>query len=547
MFTSSPVSAISTILLLAAAVRGEADCDLSTVYKGASQFLTSLSTHASSLFDGKDSLAGMTVLVPTDKFLDDSGITMFSVGAFQGDNALPVMRRHVFPTDPFADAAASDGGSVRNAGGSLFVTQTRTYASPTNLRISAAGQPLEGGAQVHRMGLRGCGGTVIIHIVDRILPQPAAEINGVLYTNMERLLPQEPPGCTSLLPVLRTIKGSGTFLGSKHIHDLHHMVQPDSGGQATFTVFMPTDDAFAAYETFDPATYSRMMEDAALWRQMASLHAAKSTWTQDEGPGEMQLKTLAWCDTGPCMLAVSVDDAGQGFVRPVRGVAPEAEASTKGVPFCHGVIYTVDEVLRIDDVIDNVAQAEANDIVAAEEDTVDAGAPPGVDYEEDYGEDDAEDVALAPRAVLAPKGGDREDAADSAEVRGSNDEYGGDYEEAPGQGEGNGGYEDDAADYGAEADGPGADAGEYEDNGEVYEAAPGPGDGNGGGGGNEDDGADADDEEEDAGDYAGEGEEEYGDDAADGGEVADYGDIVDPGTVVPTKEEWQNARNSGRV
>lgn len=43
----------------------------------------------------QESLAGMTVFVPTDKFLDDSGITMFSLGAFQGENALPV--RHPTP------------------------------------------------------------------------------------------------------------------------------------------------------------------------------------------------------------------------------------------------------------------------------------------------------------------------------------------------------------------------------------------------------------------------------------------------------------------
>lgn len=127
------------------------------------------------------------------------------------------MRRHVFAVDPFGNAAASDGAALRNYDGALYVTQTRTYASPTNLRIGAAGQPAEEGALVRRAALRGCG-DVTVHIIDRLLPEPSAEFNGVLYTNMERLLPVEPPQCTPLLAALRTIKGASTFLASDRIH-----------------------------------------------------------------------------------------------------------------------------------------------------------------------------------------------------------------------------------------------------------------------------------------------------------------------------------------
>lgn len=135
------------------------------------------------------------------------------------------MRRHVFAVDPFGNAAASDGAALRNYNGALYVTQTRTYASPTNLRIGAAGQPAEEGALVRRAALRGCG-DVTVHIIDRLLPEPSAEFNGVLYTNMERLLPVEPPQCTPLLAALRTIKGASTFLASDRIH-----VRPPSRGR----------------------------------------------------------------------------------------------------------------------------------------------------------------------------------------------------------------------------------------------------------------------------------------------------------------------------
>lgn len=128
------------------------------------------------------------------------------------------MRRHVFAADPFADAALADGAAVRNHNGGLFITQSRAFASPTNLRISAAGQPHEQGALLHRVGLQACGGGVTVHIIDRLLPQPTGEINGILYTDMERPLPFDPPQCTSLLQAMRHIKGSGTLLASTRIH-----------------------------------------------------------------------------------------------------------------------------------------------------------------------------------------------------------------------------------------------------------------------------------------------------------------------------------------
>lgn len=263
--------------------------------------------------------------------------------------------------------------------------------------------------------------------------------------------------------------------------------------------------------------------------QMASLHVAKSQWAEDDGPAEMQLTTLAWCDTAPCMLSASMDDEGQAFVRPVRGEAPEAQAALKGVPFCHGIIYTIDEVLRIDDV-ETAADAEA---AAGQEDVGEAGAvaeAPAVEYGavddyEDDAVDDYEDVALAPRAVLAPKGGEWVDyAAADAEDRGLNDHAGagGDYAEADGPAEEYVDDEADAGDYEYAAASAPADAAEYEDDSEEYSAAAGDYEADDAG-----DGVDyeAEEDAEDVGDYTAGGE--------------DYEGLIDPGTVIPTKEEWQ--------
>lgn len=51
------------------------------------------------------------------------------------------------------------------------------------------------------------------------------------------------------------------------------MVQPSSGEEASFTVFMPTDDAFNSFETFDPDMYARIMNDPDLWRQVRPHHS----------------------------------------------------------------------------------------------------------------------------------------------------------------------------------------------------------------------------------------------------------------------------------
>ena len=46
------------------------------------------------------------------------------------------------------------------------------------------------------------------------------------------------------------------------------MVKPDPGQEAMFTVFMPNNIAFKAYETFDPEAYSQLMNNPATWRQV---------------------------------------------------------------------------------------------------------------------------------------------------------------------------------------------------------------------------------------------------------------------------------------
>lgn len=182
--------------------------------------------------------------------------------------------------------------------------------------------------------------------------------------------------------------------------------------------------------------------------QVASLHIVKTHWAQADGPDSLQLKTLAWCDSGPCMLSATVDDAGQAFVRPLRGEGPEARASTHGVAFCHGIIYPIDDVLRIDDATEVIAAAEEEDGGSAigeaveddygvyqDEGEADAVGPVSADdygVYEDEGEADAapgvgspaadyadagDSVGLAPRAVLA---GDQAEAVGGVEERGSN-------------------------------------------------------------------------------------------------------------------------------
>lgn len=53
------------------------------------------------------------------------------------------------------------------------------------------------------------------------------------------------------------------------------MVQPDPGRDAMFTVFVPNNAAFKAYETFDPQAYSKLISDYGVWHQVrpTTLHA----------------------------------------------------------------------------------------------------------------------------------------------------------------------------------------------------------------------------------------------------------------------------------
>jgi transforming growth factor-beta-induced protein len=235
-----------------------------------------------------------TVFAPTDDAFAASGLTMSDIDALSDEELTQILSYHVVMGEGLEAAELEPGGLDTAAGPSIVVD--------TNGGVTLnGGNAVEGGANVVAADVMASNG--VVHVIDRVLLPPD-------------------------VPRMLTYAGLDTLTAALTDADLVSALE----GEGPFTVFGPTDDAFAALPevpTGDALT------------QVLTYHVVPAELTASDiaGLDPPQADTLAQNEWGNG-LTLLFDATGDGVT--VNGTTAVTVANLQAT---NGVVHVVDEVL----------------------------------------------------------------------------------------------------------------------------------------------------------------------------------------------------------
>lgn len=257
-----------------------------------------------------------TVFAPTDEAFANSGL---DIGSFSDEQLRNVLLYHVISDNVLRAVEITDGDTEL---GSSNVTGPGDAALPLNLNNAG--------------GTLSVGGTFST-VTASVTSEDIEAVNGVIYTIDNVLLPPT-------IADRATLDGRFTTLLS-----LLERVGLDETimGEGTFTVFAPTDDAFANAD-INPAV---LTDDQV--RALLLYHVLGSEVTAGDIPdGNSFATTLSQGGPDSTMLSLFIDNSDNVTI---NGDAEVIETDFIG---SNGVVHAIDQVLSYQDVADFIVLSD---------------------------------------------------------------------------------------------------------------------------------------------------------------------------------------------
>lgn len=237
-----------------------------------------------------DSPGSYTVFAPTDEAFEASGITMDAIAAMPSADLARILTYHAIGAE-VPSSAAVPGPADTLAGFSVII------GTDDGVTING-GNAVRGGANVVTADIEADNG--VIHVIDRVLLPPT-------------------------VADLARYAGLGALSGAVEAANLGEAL----AGEGPFTVFAPTDEAFARLPA---GTLEALLKDKDKLKSILTYHVVAGDLKAASVLGGAQLKTLQ----GQTLQARSAE--GQVNINQARLLKADIDCS-------NGVIHVIDTVL----------------------------------------------------------------------------------------------------------------------------------------------------------------------------------------------------------